>query len=69
MYLVEYQADNFVDAEKIDYVSFDDGEVKFTFNGAYLTVMEEYQEKFINALQFMNSNPMLNIEDRHKDGK
>jgi hypothetical protein len=59
MFLIEFTKDQFIDAERINYVGLHNNKVTFTFAGeserAY-TVDKIMETKFLDHLQVINSN-------------
>lgn len=68
MFLVEYQDNQFINAEDIQWVSIEVGVVKFTFRGdseTLYTVANQHCPGFVNNLQALNGN--FDIERRWHD--
>ena len=69
MFLIEVESGKFVDAEKIDYININEGEVIFTLVGdteSLYKVSEELTNTFCNNLQAINSS-ITNIESKYKE--
>jgi hypothetical protein len=67
MFLIEFTKDQFIDAERINYVGLHNDKVTFTFEGeserAY-TVDKLIERPFLNQLQALNQS-LTNPEARH----
>ena len=59
MFLIEFESGKFIDAERIDYININDGEVIFTLSGdveSLYKVTEGLAGTFVNNLQALNDN-------------
>ena len=67
MFLIEFQKDEFINGEIIDFVDLTNNRVTFTFtfsNGRLYTVDKELESAFLNHMQALNDN-ITNIQSRH----
>ena len=68
MFLIEFSKDQYIDAERIDYVTLTEGSVKFTVNGdreSLYRVGKAIEGKFLNQMQALNQS-LTNPEARHR---
>ena len=67
MFLVEFQKDEFIDGERIDYISLTNNKVTFTLSGdseSLFTVEKILEPLFMNHIQALNNN-ITEISSRH----
>lgn len=69
MFLIEIESGKFIDAEKIDYLNLNEGEVIFTLIGdatSLYKVDEDFAAAFCNNLQVINSN-INSVEIKYRE--
>ena len=67
MFLIEYEENKFIDAERIDYLGLVNDRVTFTLNsdsGTLFFVDKAIESPFLNQLQALNQS-LTNPEARH----
>lgn len=69
MFLIEYGAGLFINAEEINHLAIVKGKVEFTIigdNDCMFKVSPELESTFLNNLQVVNGNPVQNVESFYK---
>ena len=59
MFLIQFESGKFIDAERIDYINVNEGEVLFTLRGdleSTYKVSDEFIDVFLNNLGALNVN-------------
>ena len=67
MFLIEFCKNEFVNAEKIDFLGMNDGKVVFNLSGeteGLYVVDKNLESSFLNNLQALNKNAM-NVQSRY----
>ena len=68
MFLIEYEENKFIDAERIDYLGLVNDRVTFTLNsdsGTLFFVDKAIEKQFINKLEDVNKGPCIAARHHH----